>query len=248
MKFSVFLFTLALVSLTGAQDFQLDLEKYRDASEKKWAADMEKFAERDAAESHPASSILFAGSSSIRLWETISDDMLPYHAIQRGFGGSKWSDVAVHWEKIIKPHQFKAVVFFVANDIKGNPDEDKTPEEVLALFQFVAGKVLEHNPKAQIFCIGTTPNEARWSGWPEVRRANELLRKYCRTTHRHHFIGTESLFIGPDGLPKTEELFIKDKLHLNPAGYEIWCGAIKSQLDSVLGGAPSQKKNVKKEN
>lgn len=72
------------------------LRKYQDLPEvKAWEKEIIKFEQLDRTESYPNDAILFAGSSSIRLWSTLADDMAPYSVIQRGFGGSELSDLAV---------------------------------------------------------------------------------------------------------------------------------------------------------
>ena len=234
IRFPYLLLALVLLAPATASE-PVDLEKYRAASEKKWAKAIDEFDERNKAEKHPDDSILFIGSSSIRLWETIGDDLTPYHAIQRGFGGSRWSDVAIYADRLITPHKFRAAVFFVGNDISGSPI-DKTPEEVAALFGYVREVVRKHNPDAQVFYIAVTPTEKRWEAWPKIRAANNAVRKYCQETARTYFIGTESIFLDGDGQPRPE-FFVDDRLHLNADGYKQWSAAIKSHLDSVLGGA-----------
>lgn len=229
IRITFFIFLL-FIGTTFAQ--KVEVEKYQESSKKRWAKEMASFAIRDKLEQHPDDSILFVGSSSIRLWKNIANDMQPYHAIQRGFGGSKWSDVAVFADQIIKPHTFRAVVFFVGNDIAGKKD-DKTAEEVAGLFDYVTKKVRAHNPKAPIFYIAVTPSSSRHKVWPKTRAANLAVRDYCKKTDSVYFIGTESIYLNADGTPR-DELFLKDKLHLNRDGYIRWAAAIKAHLDSVL--------------
>lgn len=48
----------------------------------------------------PEDSVLFVGSSSVRMWrEHIATGMAPHHPIERGLGGSRWHDVAVHADR-----------------------------------------------------------------------------------------------------------------------------------------------------
>ena len=54
-----------------------------------WEKDIRKFEHLDSVETYPANAVLFAGSSSIRLWSTLAGDMAPYPVIQRGYGGCK---------------------------------------------------------------------------------------------------------------------------------------------------------------
>lgn len=227
---NVFFLLILFTGIASAQ--KLDIEKYREVSEKKWTKAIAGFSKKNQSEKHPDDSILFVGSSSIRLWKDIDADMQPYHAIQRGFGGSTWSDVAVFADQIIKPHTFRAVVFFVGNDIAGKKD-DKAPEEVASLFEYVVNKVRAHNPKAAIFYIAVTPASSRFKVWPKIRAANTKVENYCKKADNVHFIATESSYLNANGKPR-DELFLKDRLHLNRDGYILWRATIKKNIDSVL--------------
>ena len=211
---------------------RVDLEKFEAQAEKKWGRAIEKLEALDQSEKHPDDSILFIGSSSIRLWDEIANDMEPYHPIRRGFGGATWSDVAVFADRLIKPHKFQALVCFVANDIKGN-QADKSPEEIVALFSNVWSKARVHQPDAPIFYIAVTPTKARAAIWPEIQKSNTAIRKFCVSKPNTYFIGTQSIYLDANGEARTE-LFIDDQHHLNRDGYIRWAAAIKSHLDSVL--------------
>lgn len=221
---------LALLALSPAPD---DLvARYAEAA-KKWEPDIAALEARDAEETHPDDSILFLGSSSIRLWETLAADMAPFPVIRRGYGGARFTDLAVFAERLVRPHAFRAAVVFVANDITGR-DDDLTPEEVAALFRHVVGTLRKKNPDAPVFLIAVTPTPARWKVWTEIRAANAALREACEADERLHFIATESHFLGEDGLPK-RELFRDDQLHLAADGYALWTRIVRGRLVEVLG-------------
>lgn len=62
------------------------LKKY-DAKDRAWALpEIEAFEKLDASKDYPDDAILFIGSSSIRLWKTLEEDMEPFNVIQRGYG------------------------------------------------------------------------------------------------------------------------------------------------------------------
>lgn len=213
----------------------IDLEKYRAETTEKWETDMEEFDATNRAATSSDNNILFVGSSSFRRWENMATDMIPYQTINRGFGGSKWSDLAVYADRLITPHKFRAIVFFVANDI-GGKGEDKSPEEVAALAAYVLERVRAHNPDAPAFFIATTPTEKRWDLWPQIKKANSAVRAMCQESENAWFIATESIFFDADNKPRPE-FFVDDKLHMNREGYIRWAAAIKSHLDSVFDGA-----------
>jgi lysophospholipase L1-like esterase len=198
----------------------------------KWETEIRKFEKLDQTENYPDNSIIFAGSSSIRLWKTLEADMYPYPVIQRGYGGASLSDFAVYAERILYPHKNSGIVLFFANDISGK-ENDKTPEEVLRLLKNVIKTIRKNFPESPIFWIGITPTERRWDVWPQIREANRLIQNYCHRNRNLFYIDTEKHFLNDNGLPKTE-LFVDDKLHLSREGYKVWSAIIKAELDKNL--------------
>lgn len=219
---------IILVSLSCAP-----LSKYSELPEvKAWESDIEKFELLDVTKSYPSDAILFAGSSSIRLWSTIGKDMMPYNVIQRGYGGAKLSDFAVYADRIIYPHPCKAIVIFIANDISGN-ENDKSPLEVSQLFRKTLYIIRRKFTDTPVFWISVTPTPSRWSVWPEIKEANGMIKEFCESHRNTYFIDTEKYFLNSSGLPRSE-LFIEDKLHLNDEGYRTWSGIIRNELNNVL--------------
>lgn len=209
------------------------IAKYRNLPEVlSWESDIQKFEQLDKTEKHPGDAILFAGSSSIRLWTSLEKDMAPYHIIQRGYGGAHLSDFAVYAPRLFDNHKCRALVLFIANDITGS-ESDRTPEEVASLFRSVVKSFRKINPEAAVFWIEITPTASRWKVWPEIQKANALIKEVCSNEKNMHFITTHNAFLNENGLPK-DELFIDDKLHLTEKGYEVWTGIIKKELDRRL--------------
>jgi len=209
------------------------LRVYREMPEvKAWEPEIAKFEHLDKSENYPDDAVLFAGSSSIRLWTSLAEDMSPYSVIQRGYGGAKFSDFAVYADRIFAPRKCRAAVIFIANDITGS-ENDKSPEEVKKLFLSVLNTFRKTHPETPFFYIAVTPTSSRWSAWPEISRANELIREACEENRNTWFIKTDFSFLDKAGKPD-DSLFVSDKLHLNSEGYRIWTGIIRAELDKVL--------------
>ena len=121
------------------------LHAYRQAATEKWEKAMEDLEARNESETDPADGILFIGSSSIRRWDDIAVDMAPYRTIQRGYGGAKFSDLAVYAQRLIQPHKYRVLVIFVGNDVSGKPT-DHTPEQVEMLVRYIVGVSHAHEP------------------------------------------------------------------------------------------------------
>jgi hypothetical protein len=214
------------------------LAPYRAKAVAKWGKEIKKIEARDATEVDPEDAILFIGSSSIRRWADIATDMAPFLTIQRGYGGSKYSDVAVFAKRLLRPHQYQALAIFVGNDVQGKP-EDHTPDQVEELARYVISVSKSHQPEAPIFLIEVTPTSKRYAAWPSIRKVNERLRKIALSTPSTYFIATAEHYLNAKGKPR-DELFVSDRLHLNEAGYDQWATLIRNRLSEIL---PSKRKN-----
>ncbi|MEZ6134741.1 MAG: GDSL-type esterase/lipase family protein [Pirellulaceae bacterium] len=211
------------------------LVKYRAAAIERWEEDIRKLEQLDEKESDPEHAILFVGSSSIRLWETMPEDMAPWPTIRRGYGGAKLSDLAVFVERLVKPHQFDALAIFVANDISNSKNEnqpDKSPEEVLELYKLIVSKVRQSHPTQPIAFIAITPTSSRFEVWNQIKRANQLIEDYCDQDETLFFIATADAYL-KDGKPN-DGLFRDDKLHLNRDGYRIWGKLMREAMARIL--------------
>jgi lysophospholipase L1-like esterase len=197
-----------------------------------WEPTIARFEELDRSTTYPEDAVLFAGSSSIRLWSSLADDMEPHPVIQRGYGGARSCDFAVYADRILHPHRPRAIVLFIANDIAG-VDSDKTPDEVLRLFDYIVSRVRVTSPHTPVFWIAITPTESRWHVWPKICELNRKIRDYCADHEHLHSIATEEQFLNERGQPRAE-LFRADRLHLNDAGYRLWTEIIRRELDRVL--------------
>lgn len=228
-SFRILIPSLLLVVFLGSCNVT---RKYTTEASEKWEKDIVKFEQQDKIEKDPGNAILFAGSSSIRLWSTLKEDVAPYPVIQRGFGGSKFSDLAVYTKRIVYPHQFRALVIFEANDITGST-EDKSPAEVVKLFRSIVKDVRKKYRDQPIFVIEITPTMSRWAVWPQVQKLNQLLKQTCSTMHNTYFIETANAYLNKNGEPR-KDLFIKDLLHQNREGYVIWGDLVRKELDKIL--------------
>ncbi len=205
--------------------------KYAESSQH-WEKEITELVSQDQTRVYPDNSILFIGSSSIRLWDHIEKDMAPYPVIQRGFGGSNLRDVLVYEDRIINPHKFRAIVVFVANDIHGGKG-DLAPKEVFKLYTELVKSIRKEHKKEPIFWVQITPTESRWHVWDKIQEANTLIENYTEKHKDLYYIETAPAFLGADGKP-IPAYFREDKLHQTQKGYDVWAGLIKKALDKNL--------------
>jgi len=196
-----------------------------------WESEIVVFDSLNLNEPSDVNTLLVTGSSSVRLWESIHKDLEPYQVMQRGYGGAKLTDYNYYAKRIIKPHPFKAIVVFVANDIAG-VEGDKTPKEVKKLFQALVKQVRRRSPGTPLCWVEITPTPKRWHVSQAIREANNLIKQYCDHNSDLHFISTYDYYMTSEGLPNLV-YFREDSLHLNRNGYQLWTRIIKSSLEEA---------------
>jgi len=223
---TILLVSLLFISTLNGQN------KKQQPTENKFEKEIVTLEQLDKTEKYADNSILFVGSSSIRVWSTLKEDIAPYPFIQRGFGGSRTPDVVFYLKRLTYPHNFSAVVFFVGNDQTGAPNDLK-PEETLHNFREMVKIIRAKYKKQPVFIIEITPSSSRWKSWSQIQQTNALLKNYCNKGKNLYFIETAQNYLNEKGEPR-DELFREDHLHQNREGYRIWGRLIKSKLDEVL--------------
>jgi len=210
------------------------LKKYESFA-KKWENDIKKLEILDQKENYSDQAILFIGSSSIRKWDSIKENLNPYKPIKRGYGGAHYYDLVHFTKRLVSPHKVKAIAIFVANDITGEKEgiNDLSPKEVLNLAKFVVKQIRKTHKKTPIFFIETTPTSSRWKVWNKISKANGLIKDFTSKNKNMFYIDTRTFYIKSNGMPN-DEFFIADKLHLNNKGYKLWGKIIKDSFDKNL--------------
>ena len=148
------------------------LKKYED-TDAKWENEIVKLENLDSSQDYTKNQILFIGSSSIRLWKSIKKDLEPYQSIKRAYGGARYTDLIHFTERLVSPHNIKAVGIFVANDITGG-ENDLSPKEVLKLAKYVVKQIRTSHKSSSVFFIETTPTPKRWKAWSKISQANDF--------------------------------------------------------------------------
>lgn len=170
--------------------------------------------------------VVFAGSSSTRLWN-LNKSFPGKGYVNVGFGGSEIRDCTHFAPRIITRLKPSVVVLYAGdNDIAAG----RKPGQVLADFQAFAAAVHKELPKCRVLFIAVKPSIARWKKIDDQKKANALVKEFCGTDPRLAFVDIVPAMLGPDGKP-LPELFQKDGLHLSPAGYEKWTAVVKTAIE-----------------
>lgn len=207
---------IALIVSLAAAASVAQAEPY--TREKDWAKEIAAMLEIDARQTPPSDPVVFTGSSSIRMWTSLRQDFPHLKVINRGFGGSHLEDLVFFAPKIVKPYKPKKIVVYSGeNDI----EVGQSPENVLADFKGFVEFRDRDLPGVPIIYISMKRSILRWAKWPEMKRANEMIKSEASRLRGVKFVDISKAMLGGDGKPRPE-LFLADGLHMNSAGYAVW--------------------------
>ena len=189
------------------------------AAPEKWTAAIDKLTQADATNPPPRGAVVFVGSSSIVKWDSLEKDFAGTKVINRGFGGSELADSVFYADRIVIPYRPRTVVLYAGdNDLHAG----KTPETVHNDFKAFAAKIHAALPDTKIIYIAIKPSPSRWNLKDKVVKANALIAAECgKDKRRFAFADIYTPMLDAKGQPRPE-LFVKDMLHMNPAGYAVW--------------------------
>src|SRR3954463_6489189 len=88
----------------------------QDTTQDQWKPEIRKFEEADRANPPKPGAVLFVGSSSIRIWESLATDFPSQYVLNRGFGGSQIADVTRYVDRIVTPYRPKMIVFYAGDN------------------------------------------------------------------------------------------------------------------------------------
>jgi lysophospholipase L1-like esterase len=205
-----------------------EISKYAGNNPTLWEPDIAKLEANTALLNKHHERVLFVGSSSIRFWHTLADDMSPLTIIQHGFGGATINDVVHFSDRLINAFNPRAVVIFAGtNDV--TPRQVRPATEMLAAYQRLVNNIRQDLPFTPIIFIAITPSPHRWSVWPQACETNRLLSDFINRQDNLYLVDTSSGLLSRDGSPD-KSFYRLDGLHLSAKGYAVWAKQIKAEL------------------
>ncbi len=192
------------------------------------SSEIEAFAAQDRAAPPKACDLVFTGSSSVRFWRTLSEDMAPIPVLNRGFGGSQISDVNFYFDRVVGPYHPRAIFFYAGeNDLHAG----KAPDEVAADFErFMALKTARLGA-TPVYFISLKPSKARLDQKAAQDAVNAKIRAMAQARADLDYVDVVPTMLEADGSPK--DIFIADGLHMTPAGYALWTAVVRPVAETA---------------
>ncbi len=171
--------------------------------------------------------VVFAGSSSIRMWKDVQSYFPGYNVINNGFGGSEFSDMLYFYDDVILKSKPEILFIYEGdNDINDN----KKPGKILKEAKQLTVKIRKDLPDTRIIFISPKPSIARVHLKNEYIKFNKKLSKYCRNQDNIGFADVWYPMLDSHG-NVYKDVFLEDGLHMNKKGYDIWAKVIDEFLE-----------------
>ena len=215
---------LSLLALQPRAEAQTNATPSTNSSPTRFAKEIQAFEAADRLHPPPTDAILFVGSSTIRLWASLTNDFADWPVINRGFGGSHIPDVTAFASRIIFPYNPRTIVFYAGdNDLA----DGHSVAQVVADYQDFTVQVQTRLPRVQILFLAIKPSLKRWQLHEQALAVNHAIASL--PDPRLSLIDTYPAMLGEDGRPRPE-LYQEDGLHMSPPGYAIWTQLIRPRL------------------
>jgi lysophospholipase L1-like esterase len=175
--------------------------------------------------------LLFYGSSSIRLWESLNEDFSGYLPVNLGFGGSTLAACDWFFTRVVAPfHPERMIVYAGDNDL----GDGRHPEEVFLFFQQLVSRVRQTFGNIPLAFISIKPSISRWNIVDSIRYTNKLIEAEIKKQAGNlHFINVYNRMTDNAGYPKREFLD-PDGLHISDKGYALWKEIILQYLTAGI--------------
>ncbi|WP_158969753.1 GDSL-type esterase/lipase family protein [Paraglaciecola sp. L3A3] len=190
---------------------------------------IQKFENQDAIKMPPKGAIVLTGSSSIKMWNNkVHADLAPLTVISRGFGGSNMNDLLHYIDRVAIKYQPRAILIYEGdNDTALSPPIPKA--KILSQLKQVISKVRSTLPDTRFYLLSVKPSILRHSLWPLAVDVSRGFKAIADTDPLIYYVDVATPLLQPEG-EVMDDIFIKDNLHLNNKGYQIWGQTIKAAL------------------
>ena len=163
--------------------------------------------------------MIFYGSSSIRLWETLDQDFAAYRPVNLGFGGSTLAACVWFFDRLLSPYHPESIIVYAGDNDLG---DGRNPEEVFIFFRQLVASTRQRFGNIPLAFISVKPSISRWNIVDSIRYTNKIIEEEIKKEGNNlYFINVYNRMTDNSGYPKREFLD-PDGLHINEKGYALW--------------------------
>lgn len=190
--------------------------------------DIQNFKKLDQESVPPKDAILLIGSSSFTKWQDVSEYFPGKTIINRGFGGSRLTDLNYFSEDLLNAYQPKQIIIYCGeNDFAD--DANLKADVVVDRYKTFYRKIRSKFPNIQVDYISIKYSPSREHLWKQMKEANKKIAKFMKKEKNADFIDITSIMNDTNGNVR-KELFVEDMLHMTPEGYQLWTKVMKPYM------------------
>ncbi|WP_353145284.1 GDSL-type esterase/lipase family protein [Chryseobacterium sp.] len=190
--------------------------------------DIQNFKKEDLQNPPPKDAILFLGSSSFTKWTDVADYFPGKTIINRGFGGSRLTDLNDFADDLLAPYQPKQIIIYCGeNDFADN--HKLKAQEVVNRYKSFYKKIRERFPHIEVDYISIKYSPSREVIWPQIKEANKKIAAFMKKEPDAEFIDVTKAMQDTNGNVR-KDIFVEDMLHFKPEGYQIWARVMKPYM------------------
>ena len=173
--------------------------------------------------------VMFFGSSSIRLWKTLSEDFAPLTVVNRGYGGATLRDLHYNYDIVMADYKPKAFVFYCDNDLRTKANINITVGELFDLVRMLFKRIETDYPGVPIYFLAMKHCQRREAIRDRQTNYNALMREFAEISDQVIYVDTCTPLLTPEGEIDASK-FLDDKIHLNAKGYADWVKILRPML------------------
>lgn len=189
----------------------------------------------------PSGSVVFYGSSSVRLWDTMQADIGALtgqperQVVNLGFGGSTLAACVHYFDRLPgriarQSTPLRSLVFYAGENDLG---DGKSVDAVFDSFVWLHAMVRDRLPGVPFAFLAIKPSPARAPVMNRIRAVNEKIRERIIERPESLFIDVHSPMLDENGMPKSE-YWTEDGVHLSRAGYDLWTRILADYKETLF--------------
>jgi len=173
---------------------------------------------------------LFYGSSSLRLWDSIKEDLAPHTLENIAFGGSTLEACVYFFERLVLPCEPRSIIFYAGDNDIG---DGKYYSDIMSAFEELIEKRAYFLSGINFTFISIKPSPVRQKQLHLIRLVNQYVKTRINELDNMHYIDVHTKMYTADGMPDAT-LFTDDGLHMNAKGYALWSRVLLENADKVF--------------
>ncbi|EPR18930.1 lysophospholipase [Sphingobium indicum IP26] len=175
-----------------------------------------------------ACSLWFVGSSSMHRWTSLSRDMAPWDARNRGMDDATFAEILPRFANAAKDNKPAAIILYAGENDIASGVEVRAVVHDLGRFLDLRNRMMGDVP---VLILSMKPSPTRRSILGSQMLFNAAARRLIERVPLTYYgdITTPLLEGG-----KLGDNYRADGVHMNPAGYRIWAKVVRQRLDDIL--------------